>query len=162
MGTKIRDLTATTSVGANDFFVVAKSDNTTKKISGTNLTSSLGGGGEAKFFIYTASLGNGFGLSYQSYVDRSPGKQAVSSGVSYYILPNLLNIAGSLGTAVGTAPMILVTTPSNMAAVVQPNITAQGANAKTFGAFIYQGHIYCFSTTRHGSIATSPIPLLQI
>ncbi len=45
MGTKIRDLTTTTSVATNDFLVVAKSDNTTKKISGANLTSSLGGGG---------------------------------------------------------------------------------------------------------------------
>ena len=162
MGTKIRDLTATTSVGANDFLVVAKSDNTTKKISGTNLTSSLGGGGEGKFFIYTAAVGNANSVSYQSYLDGGPGKQAISSGVSYYIVPGILNIARSNITSTSKCPLFLVGTPSNLAAAVVPNIEAKGSNASTFGAFIYQGHIYCFYTTTYGTLAESPLPLLQI
>lgn len=60
MGTKIRDLTTTTSVATNDFLVVAKSDNTTKKISGANLTSSLvGGGGSINRYAVTPGLLSG-------------------------------------------------------------------------------------------------------
>jgi len=45
MGTKIRDLSdVATTVGDNDFFVVATSDNKTKKITGSNLRSSIAGG----------------------------------------------------------------------------------------------------------------------
>ena len=44
MGTKIRDLTDTaTSIDDNDFLVLASSDNKTKKISGANFKSSVGG-----------------------------------------------------------------------------------------------------------------------
>lgn len=46
MGTKIRNLTDTiTTIGDNDFLVVATSDNKTAKISGLNAKTSITGGG---------------------------------------------------------------------------------------------------------------------
>ncbi len=159
MGTKIRDLTATTSVGANDFLVVAKSDNTTKKISGANLTSSLGGGGAGQLYIYTAGVGNASFKSYQTYIDTaSAPKQAISAGVNYYILPHLFDT----GAVASQTTMLQVITPSNLQAIVTPNFSWSSANAKNFGAFIHQGHIYCYHTSQYGSIAVSPLALLQV
>lgn len=163
MGTKIRDLPDTaTSVSGNDFFVVATSDNKTKKISATNLAGSLGGGGAGQFYIYTAAVGNGGSVSYQTYVGNpnSP-KQAISAGVNYYMLPGLFNVGpGAMGG--NQVSMLQVGTPSNMAATMTPSLSWTSANAKTFGAFIYQGHIYCFYTGRYGSLTGSPLALLQV
>lgn len=160
MGTKIRNLPDTaTSVSGNDFFVVATSDNKTKKISATNLASSLGGGGAGQFYVYTAGVGNARFKSYQTYIDTAnTPKQAISAGVAYYILPFLFDA----GNITSQTSMLRVTTPSNLAATVVAGLTWTSANAKTFGAFIYQGHIYCYHTSSTGSITNSPLALLQV
>lgn len=160
MGTKIRDLTATTSVGANDFLVVAKSDNTTKKISGANLTSSLGGGGSGELYIYSAAIGNMSAQTYQTYVDTaSSPKQAYDTSKTLYLQP-----FASGGVLSAANSLIALTTPSNMAAGIT-NITGAGG-AGALSAWLYNGFVYVGYEAHNAGgsapLVSSPFVLIQV
>ena len=161
MGTKIRDLTATTSVGANDFLVVAKSDNTTKKISGANLTSSLGGGGVGELYIYSAGIGNMSAKSYQTYVDTaSSPKQAYDTSKTLYLQP----FASGQVLAGNVNSLIKLNTPPNMAATIG-NITG-ASTAGALSAWTYNGFVYVGYEAHNAGgsqpLVTSPFVLIQV